>query len=909
MSRHPPATATAWSKELFVVLGQLAVDPARGLPEQDVLARRQEHGPNRLRAIERRAALEILWAQFRSVIIVLLLAAAALSFSFGDLLEGLAIVAVILINTSIGFATELRAVRSIEALRKLGLVETTVRRDGRIRRVPAEHLVPGDIVLLEGGDIVTADLRIVDGVKLEADESTLTGESMPVAKAPATLPAATHPAERSNMLFKGTSVTRGSGTGVVTGIGLDTELGRITELVLEADAADTPLERRLDSLGRRLVGVTLVITALVAVSGIVAGREMILAIQVAIALAVATIPEGLPIVATIALARGMWRMARRSALVSKLSAVETLGATSVILTDKTGTLTENRMTVTRIVIDGADLSLGGTGHELAGDLADRGTPPGEESTVRARELLATAALCSNASVHLHEAGKIETVGDPTEVALLIAALKLGISRHGLVASRPEVREEPFDPATKAMATVHADGDGYLYAVKGAPESVLDHCVAVRTRAGDLPLTDATRREWLDRSHAQGSEGLRTLAVATKRAPRKDEAPYAGLVLLGVVAIQDPARPGVGEALIRCREAGIEVVMVTGDHPATALRIARDLGLVDAGVPAATVIDGRRLGDIDGLPADERRRLADARVVARASPEQKLDLIALHQQAGHVVAMTGDGVNDAPALRKADIGVAMGLRGTQVAKESAAMILQDDRFETIVEAVAQGRAIYLNIRKFVVYLMSCNISEILIVALATLAGAPLPLLPLQILFLNLVTDVFPALALGVGEGPAGLMRQRPRRANEPILTRFHWWLIASYGVVMCASVLGAMAVAVYGLGLEGEAAVTVSFLTLAFAQLWHVFNMRDDPRQWLRNEVVGNPWVWGAVALCVGLILGATHLPFVSRLLSITNPGPEGWAVVLVMSSLTMLIGPAIARLVSRRFPAPGLGLP
>jgi Ca2+-transporting ATPase len=893
----PAVPGSPWALQASDALSALAVDPTRGLAPAEVIARRARFGANLLKAARRRDAFAILIDQFRSIVILLLIAAALLSFMFDDLAEACAILIVVVINTAIGFATELHAVRSMEALRQLGRVDTTVRRGGRLERIPADDLVPGDIVLLEGGDTVTADMRLIEAAKLQVDESALTGESVPVGKLVRALPAATDVTERGNVLFKGTAVTRGSSAAVVFGTGLDTEIGRITQLVLEAKAEETPLERRLDALGRRLVWVTLGIAALVAIAGVAGGRDTVLAIQVAIALAVAAIPEGLPIVATIALARGMWRMAQRRALISRLAAVETLGATGVILSDKTGTLTENRMTLTRIELSGASVEVSGTGLATRGEFTVAGGAP-EDGTARILdELLEVAALCNNAALRSDSAdGAPHAVGDPTEIALLVAAAKRGIAREALLARLPERREEPFDPDLKLMATYHQIDGALRVAVKGAPEAVLDHCTSVRAAGGDAPLTQADREAWKSRSHALGELGLRTLALASHPVADVNAPPYRDLVLLGVVGLLDPPREGVREALERCRRAGIEVVMITGDHPATARNIAASLGLIPEDAEAGTVVDSRRLGDLDGLGEAEQRPLLAARVIARANPKQKLDLIALHQARGRIVAMTGDGVNDAPALKKADIGVAMGVRGTQVAKESAAMVLADDEFSTIVEAIAQGRAIYANIRKFVVYLMSCNVSEILIVAVATLAGAPLPLLPLQILFLNLVTDVFPALALGVGEGEADLMRRAPRPAREDILTREQWWLIAGHGLVMSASVLAAMAVAVRALGFQPAAAVTVSFLTLALAQLWHVLNMRDSARELLHNEITRNPWIWGALALCLLLIACAVHSPALGGLLQLHPPSAQGWAVIASMSLVPVAAAPLVRRL-------------
>ena len=875
--------ATPWARDASAVLDSLGVDATAGLDAARVVERRGRYGPNQLRAIRQRRLREILVEQFKSIVVVLLAVASTVAIAIGDVAEGIAILAVILINSTIGFVTEWRAVRSMEALTRLGRVETVVIRDGSTVTIPAEELVPGDIVVREGGDIVTADIRLLEAAKLTADESTLTGESMPVNKTTEPIPADTPLADRHNMLFKGTSITRGSCKGVVVATGLATELGRISALVETAEAQETPLEQRLDALAQRLVVVVLLIAIVIAAVGIVAGRGTYLAIEVAIALAVAAIPEGLPIVATIALARGMWRMARRNALVARLSAVETLGATSLILTDKTGTLTENRMTVTAIRLPDADT--------IESDEAGSFEPP-EPLAPAVDLLLATGVLCSNAALRSTGDEPAAAVGDPTEVALLRAAAARGIHRDALLEEYPEIREHAFDPDTKLMATEHSTPDGALVAVKGAPEAVLPICTSVLALDGRESMTDSCREQWLEYAKSLGASGLRTLALARKPDGRGE--PYRDLEMIGIVGLEDPPRQGVRAAIERCRDAGIVVLMVTGDHAATARNIATALHIVEPDAGPAAFVDGPELGRV--LDTGAADALRGAVVYSRVSPEQKLELITRYQQDRQVVAMTGDGVNDAPALKKADIGIAMGVRGTAVAKEAAAMVLRDDEFGTIVEAVAQGRAIYENIRKFVVYLLSCNISEVLIVALATLAGAPLPLLPLQILFLNLVTDVFPALALGVGEGAPRLMQERPRPFDEPILTRRHWTRIALHGVVMALAVLGAMAIAMLQLGFDADRAVTVSFCTLAFAQLWHVFNMRDDMRALVLNEITRNIWVWAALLLCVVLVLMAVYVPVIRELLNLVDPGPAGWAVIVSLSLLPLVMAPLVRAL-------------
>jgi len=874
----------AWSRPAAEVVDSLGSNAVHGLDPAEAGHRLETVGRNRLRERARRPLAAIVVDQFRSIVILLLLAASGLAFLFADNLEGLSILFVVLVNAGIGFLTEWRALRSMEALSRLGRVDTVVVRGGETRTIPAEELVPGDIVLREGGDIVTADMRLIEASLLQADESTLTGESLPVEKSTATLAGSTALMDRRNMLFKGTAVTRGSARAVVVGTGLDTELGRISELVRAAEPGETPLEKRLDALARRLVWFVLGISVVLAAGGIVVHDDLLLAVEVAIALAVAAIPEGLPIVATVALARGMWRMARRNALIARLSAVETLGATSVILTDKTGTLTENHMSVTAIEMPGHSMAFPGN------------RPADDPSSALLDRLLECAALCSNASTGVAEDGTRVAVGDPTEVALLDAAGHRGIDRARLLERRPETREFSFDPDTKLMATVHMDEAGPFAAVKGAPESVIARAEQELTASGIRPLDAAARAAWLETVAALGARGLRTLAIAESRGPGVDTGPYRDLLLLGIVALEDPPRPGVAEAVLACADAGVRVIMLTGDHLTTARKIAADVGILPADTPAGDgCMDGRDL-DVDALD-DRADALLDVRVFSRVTPEQKLALIGYYQRREHVVAMTGDGVNDAPALKKADIGVAMGRRGTAVAREAADMILQDDDFATIVAAVEQGRAIYENIRKFVVYLLSCNVSEVLAVALATAVAAPLPLLPLQILYLNLVTDVFPALALGVGEGAGGVMRRGPRPAGEPILTRRHWLGIAIYGAVISLTVLAAMAIAIVALGFEPRRAVTVSFCTLALAQLWHVINMRDSGERWYSNEITGNAWMWAAVLLCVVLVIAAVYLPGISDVLELSDPGAKGWSVIVAMSVLPVLLAPAVRALV------------
>ena len=869
-----------WARGVEDVLDRLDSSP-EGLTRREAEARLERYGPNALEEHERRGVLEILWEQVASLIMALLVVAMVVSFLTGQIVEGFAIIAVIVLNTVIGFVTEWRAVRSMEALQELAKAEARVLRDGGEVEISAEQLVPGDVVVLRSGDVVPADCRIVGVSELEIDESALTGESMPVDKEPESLDEDTELADRRSMAYRGTVVTRGRGKAVVVATGMTTELGAISELVAEAEAGGTPLEKKLDGLGQRLVWLTLGVAAVVAVAGILAGRELSLMVETSIALAVAAIPEGLPIVATVALASGMWRMLKRNALIRRLSSVETLGATTVIFTDKTGTLTENQMRVREIEIPEGRVQVEhgeeGVSYALDGEAIDASESEG------VRAAMEVAALCNDAGV---EGGADE----PMEAALLQWAEQAGVADQ--TRSRfPRIRTEPFNRETKMMATFHRDeqdGD-LLVAVKGAPEAVLRVCTRIRGGDGVQELGDERREHLQGLDDELAERGLRVLALARKNVYDEDADPYEGLTFVGYVGFLDPPRRDVEEVIAQCHKAGIRVIMVTGDHPATALEIARSLGI---GGEDPTAVRGADLPDIASSSAEDRRMLLDAAVFARVTPEQKLALIDLQQEAGEIVAMTGDGVNDAPALRSADIGVAMGDRGTQVAREAADMVLQDDAFKSIVAAVEQGRVIFENIRRFVIYLLSGNVGEILAVAAAVTVGAPLPLLPLQILYLNMINDVFPALALGVGRGASGTMDRPPRDPQEPVLTRRGWGAIGGYGLLIAGVVLGTFFVALGPLGLSETQAVTVSFLTLSLSRLVHVFNMRAPRSGLVRNEISENRWVWGAFAVSIVLLLVAVYVPPVAQVLGVTAPNGAMWLLIASGTVVTLAVGQA-----------------
>ena len=867
------------------VLAALDVSSTIGLSEAQAIRRLQQHGPNSIGARKKVGAVAVLVHQFQSLVVALLAVAAGLAFYFREWEEGGAIVGVLALNTVIGFLTEIKAARSIEALRALGTRSARVRRDSRTRLIPAERLVPGDIVLLEAGDVVTADLRLVEASNVEVDESPLTGESMGVGKTIAPVDVDARVSDRSSMLFKGTRITRGSGLGVVVATGMDSELGHISQLVEQAVPAASPLEKRLARLSGQLVWVTLILAAVIGGIGLAKGKDTFLMVEAAIALAIAAIPEGLPIVATLALARGMWRMARQSALIERLSAVETLGATTVILTDKTGTLTENRMTVRRVLLPSCDIDVGPDSFEAA-------LGAGEISPVKRLQLvrlLEVAVLCNNAAL-----GRVseEDNGDPMELALLRAGRLAGLEHGELLNESPEVVEHAFDTSTNMMATVHRRGGFYLFAVKGAPEVVLAGAERLAGENSDAVMDEAARAKWLERVAELGGEGLRVLAFAALTRSVPDGPPFQSLTFLGLAGLEDPPRSDVPDAIRACQRAGIRVIMITGDHAVTARSIARAVGLG----AQAPVVKGR---DLAHLAEASPELLLQTDIFARVSPDEKLQLVRTYQAAGEIVAVTGDGVNDAPALRQADIGVAMGLRGTDVAREAAAMILLNDAFPTIVAAIREGRVIFGNIRRFVAYLLSCNLCEVFTVGLAILFGLPLPLLPLQLLFLNLVTDVFPAFALAMGEGEADVLNRPPRDPKEPILGRADWLLIVLHGVALTLATFGALAPAHLWLGLDEREAVTVTFLTLAFAQLWQVFNMRHKTSDLLRNEITCNPWIWGALAFCAGLMVTAAYVPSLSDVLHVVAPDGRMWTIILTMSLAPLLVGPFLKSLASR----------
>ncbi|MBC7323032.1 MAG: calcium-translocating P-type ATPase, PMCA-type, partial [Acetomicrobium sp.] len=726
-------------EELFAELNS---SDTRGLSQDEAARRLQFFGPNELAEEEKVPWWKFLLRQFKSPMVYVLALAACISIIMGERLDAGAILVVILINAVIGFLTEYRAEQALQALKSMVVRQVKVIRDGEIRLLPSQELVPGDVVLLEAGDVVPADGRLIEAFSLAVDESTLTGESVPVDKTTDTLPEDTLLPDRINCLYTGTAVVRGNGKMLVCATGLYTELGRISTMLQKVEKREIPLEARLAKFTKFLIKLVLAIVVLIVAIGVLEGNELLAMFQTGIALAVAAIPEGLPFVATMTLALGVHRMAKLNALVRNLASVETLGSTSVICTDKTGTITLNKMTVRESLI----------------------------ASDKARELLfRVAVLCNNASIN-HE----NQIGDPMEVALLKWAYDSGFDPNEIRREYPRLKEDPFDSSIMRMATYHDDG----IAVKGAPERLLQDCSFIYENDALKPLSSTLKDKWMDDVERLAKMGMRTLAFAFGRS--LDE-----LAFLGVVGIMDPPREEVKEAVASCRDAGIHVIMVTGDHVTTAVAIAKEVGIMDDhGLEA---LDGRQISEMD--EEEIARRAREVAVIARVFPEHKSKIVKGLQKAGEVVAMTGDGVNDAVALKQADVGIAMGIQGTEVSKEAADIILEDDRFATIVNAVAEGRRIFDNIRKAVIYLLCCNLSEVLVVFGGILLKLPALLLPLQILWINLVTDVIPALALSLDPPEVDTMKRPPKRKDEDILTRAHQIKIGFFGTVMFLGVLG------------------------------------------------------------------------------------------------------------------------
>ncbi|MGE5528916.1 MAG: cation-translocating P-type ATPase [Patescibacteria group bacterium] len=891
-----------WRLEARAVAAGMGLVPESGLSGAEAGRRLRAAGENRLPGAKPLSPLRVFIAQFKGLMVLVLVAAAAISFFLHERADAITIIAIVILNAVLGFAQEYRAERSLAALRDLSAPKARVRRDGRVALVPAEQVVPGDLLLLEAGDRVAADARLLTVAALAANEAALTGESLPVLKSCHRLDKmGAAPGDRVNMVFAGTMVVAGRGEAVVTATGKESEIGQIADLIAEAEPGPTPLQVRLEQIGRWLVFACLFVCAAVGAAGVLRGETVRTMFLSAVSLGVAAIPEGLPAIVTISLALGVQRMARRAAVVRRLSAVETLGCATVICTDKTGTLTRNEMTVSALFAGGRSYRVSGAGFSSQGAITDAG---GKTAVMRGwprtlaepdplRTILFAAAACNNAVLAARTRdGVWQVEGDPTEAALLVLAAKAGLALPELARLWPRLGEVPFDSERKRMSVICRGPDGVSYLVcKGAAEVLLPSCRSVLLSQGVVPLDGSLRARYGRESETMAGQGLRVLALAFRALPRAqgmgqggDAFAEEGLTLAGLVGMMDPPRPESAAAIRACRGAGIRTIMITGDHPLTAREVGREIGLlgVDGRVMTGDELD--RLSENDLAAAQAR-----IAVYARVSPRHKLRIVRALKSAGHVVAMTGDGVNDAPAVKEADIGVAMGMTGTDVTKEAASLVITDDNFATIVAAVEEGRAIYDNIRKFIRYLLGCNTGEILVMFLAMLLGFPLPLLPLQILWVNLVTDGLPALALGLEPPEEGLMTRPPRNPRAGI---FAGGLLAK--IVWQGVAIGLCTLVAFGLSLvlfpaQLARARTIAFTVLVLTQLAHAGLCRSESRG---LSLGGNPYLLWTILISLLMQAAVVYLPLLGRLFATVPLGHLDWCLVLCLTGWSVLLGGA-----------------
>ncbi|WP_116059428.1 calcium-translocating P-type ATPase, SERCA-type [Cohnella phaseoli] len=885
----------------------LDTDRAKGLSREQATERLGTLGPNELAEKRGDSPLKLLLNQFKDFMVLVLVGATIISGLLGEMLDALTIIAIILINGVLGFYQEYRAERSLRALKELSAPFAKVVRDGELLHIPARELVSGDVVLLESGDRVPADLRFVECNDCSVDESALTGESVPVVKTAGKLDTADLAlGDRKNCGYLGTMVTRGTAKGIVTVTGMQTEMGKIADLIQQTEEAETPLQHRLEQLGKILIVVALALTVVVVLAGILHGQPAYDMFLAGVSLAVAAIPEGLPAIVTIALALGVQRMIKRRAIVRKLPSVETLGCASVICSDKTGTLTQNKMTVTKLWLGGRTVEVTGEGYEPTGLLKENGKSIDAKGDAALRRLTQIAALCNNSDLSQQEAAadakkrkstkgelpvseamewKIQ--GDPTEAALLVLAAKTGLVKSALQSLYTRVKEFPFDAERKRMSVLVSHQGGKLVCAKGAPDLLVSQCAYVLWDDQVVPFTASLKNKVLAANEAMARESLRVLGMAYRDVKAHEtcasgEQAESGLIFVGLTGMMDPPRKEVKEAIYKCRQAGIKTVMITGDHGTTAEAIARTLGIIGR---EGRVITGTELA---AMTDEDLEKVADdVNVYARVSPEHKLRIVQALQRRGHVVAMTGDGVNDAPAVKAADIGIAMGITGTDVTKEASALVLSDDNFSSIVAAVEEGRGIYENIRKFIRYLLASNVGEIMTMFLAMMAGLPLPLVPIQILWVNLVTDGLPAMALGVDQAESDLMQQKPRAAKENIFARRLGWKIVSRGVLIGLCTLGAFVLALKaGEGQSNQLvhAQTVAFATLVMAQLIHVFDCRSS-RSIFHRKLLENKFLVFAVLSSLVLMLAVLYIEPLQPVFKTVPLDLRDWALVLVAAGI------------------------
>ena len=896
----PPAASAAWhTQELPDVYSALA-SAESGLTADEAQRRLAEHGPNELVATAGRPAWHTLVDQFKNVLVIILLVATGVSGLMGHTLEAVVISVIVLFAVLLGFVQEYRAERALEALRKMAAPLAHVLRGGVETQVPARELVPGDAIVLRAGDRVPADVRATSAINLAVDEAALTGESLAVEKTAAALPDPDLAlGDRRNMAYAGTLVTRGRGQAVVVATGMETEFGRITGLVHSVETGRTPLQENLDRLGGVLAKASLVIVAAIVALGLSRGMPLLDMLIFGIALAVAVVPEALPAVVTISLAIGVRRMVKRQVLVRRLPVVETLGSTSTICSDKTGTLTRNEMTVRRVATADGAVEITGVGYDPVGEVRRDGATVAPPEIVR--ETLSASVLASDARVRLDEHGAWRIEGDPTEAAFIVAAEKVGLDQGALNQQLPRRHEVAFTSERRRMTTLHDDRRGALTAFsKGSVDVVLPDCVAWARAGHDAPLQESDRAEILSNEREMAAGGLRVLAIARKRDTAVADAEH-GMTLLGLIGMMDPPRAEARAAVQTCWDAGITPVMITGDHPLTAKAVADEIGLLRE----RRVVSGR---DLSALSDEELTRdVGQIGVYARVSPADKLRVVGAWQQRGDVVAMTGDGVNDAPALKKADVGIAMGISGTDVSKEAAAVTLLDDNFASIVAAVEEGRIVFANIRKYVTYLLSSNVGEILLMVGAVLAGLPLPLTAVQILYVNLATDGLPALALAVDPPDADLMRRQPRNPRTGLFTRPVIVMILTGGLWSALVNLSLFAWSL-GSGRPLEEAMALTFVSLVLIQFFTAYCYRSDRHSVLRRPF-SNRWLNYAVVWESALLAAVTYVPFLQNAFGTFAFSAGDWALTVAAAVTVVPVLEAVKWFVRRGYLSAGVGGP
>ena len=903
--------ADAWyQKSSATVVEEIGSDLHKGLSDKEAAERLAKYGPNELKGKPHATIWEMLLEQFKDFLVLILIGASIVSAFVGEVADSLVIIVIVVLNAALGVFQEAKAEKAMEALQKMAAPNSKVIRDGNIQTVPSRELVVGDIVLLEAGDYVPADVRILESMNLKVEEASLTGESVPVEKETVAIDHEASLADRHNMGYMGTVVTYGRGKAVIIGTGMNTEIGKIAQMISSFEEQSTPLQEKLADFGKILGILCLAVCAVVFVLGIYQGYrdgnltmdEVTLLFMTAVSLAVAAIPEGLPAVVTIVLAIGMQRMVKKNSIVKKLHAVETLGSTTVICSDKTGTLPQNQMTVVRLFADGQLLEVSGEGYSPEGSFSREGKPLQATAEPGLNLLLQGSALCNDAILQPTEEKGWKIAGDPTEGALVVVAAKAGYDRDSINEKFPRVQEIPFDSSRKMMTTFHQMPDGSVRAfVKGAPDILLNRCKHISTRGQITEVNDADRANIAAANSAMAKQALRVLAVAYRDFPAvpanlEPTQIEADLTFLGLLGMIDPPRSEARDAVKICKQAGIRAIMITGDYRDTALAVAMDLGIAEG---EHQIVTGQEL---NAMCKDEICQVVKkASVFARVSPEHKVAIVEAFQANGQIAAMTGDGVNDAPALKKADIGVAMGITGTDVTKETADMVLTDDNFASIVAAVEEGRVIFANIRKFVFFLMSCNLAEIFVIFFAMIMGWPIPLLPIQLLWLNLVTDAFPALALGMEKPEPGVMEQDPRDPQEPIMNSNMKKMILIQSTVLTFAVLGSFGYALKYLtpgftfgapltpDLDLSMARTFAFATMISAELLRAYTTRSEHYSVFKIGLFSNKYMNMGVGLSFALLAlalyGPLHAIFRTQILGLAE-----WAVVGGFAILPFVAG-------------------